>query len=97
MEQKQKIKKTPITYSYERYKDTVKRCVKRYQKQNREKLNEYMRDYLKNEEKHKRHLESMKRYRAKKKAQSMRAKESEDDEYMKKLLNQYKLKKAGKN
>ena len=92
-----KTKKQPITYSYERYKETVKRCVKRYQKQHREKLNEYMKDYLKDEDKHQKHLESMKRYRAKKKAESMRAKESEDEIYMKKLLNQYKLKQAGKN
>ena len=92
-----KTKKQPITYSYERYKETVKRCVKRYQKQHREKLNEYMRDYLKDDLKHKKHLESMKRYRAKKKAESMRAKESEDEKYMAKLLSQYKLKQAGKN
>ena len=92
-----KTKKQPITYSYERYKDTVKRCVKRYQKNNREKLNQYMKDYLKDQDRHQRHLESMKRYRAKKKAERLAKEKDDDNEYMAKLLNQYKLKKAGKN
>jgi len=55
------------TYSYDKYKETVKRCVAKYQKENRPKLNEYMRNYLSDPEKKKKHYESIKKYRAKKK------------------------------
>ena len=55
------------TYSYDKYKETVKRCVSKYQKENRDKLNLYMRNYLSDPEKKKKHYESIKRYRAKKK------------------------------
>ena len=38
-------------YSYDKYKETVKRCVYKYQRENRPKLNEYMREYYKDPEK----------------------------------------------
>jgi hypothetical protein len=66
------IKREDYGYSYNKYKETVKKSVSKYQKEHRPKLNEYMREYLKDPEKRAKHLDSMRRYRARKKAQKQK-------------------------
>jgi hypothetical protein len=60
---------------YQRYRETVKKCVSIYQKKNRPKLNEYMRNYYTDPEKREKQRECMRRYRAKKKREKELEKE----------------------
>jgi hypothetical protein len=60
---------------YEKYKETVKRCVSIYQKNNRNKMNEYMRNYYTDPEKKKKQQEYMKRYRQRKREEKKLEKE----------------------
>jgi hypothetical protein len=78
-------------YSYDKYKETVKRCVYKYQRENRPKLNEYMRNYFQDPEKKRKHYESVKRYRAKKREQKKKLKEEEE---RKRITQRYLIKKA---
>jgi len=78
-------------YSYDKYKETVKRCVYKYQRENRPKLNEYMREYYKDPEKKRKHYESVKRYRAKKREQKKKLKEEEE---RKRITQRYLIKKS---
>ncbi len=80
-------KREPITYSYDRYKETVKKCVSRYQKRNRPKLNEYMKEYLSDPQNRERHKIAMKKYRAKKKKEKL--KKLKDEEDLQKLIKTY--------
>ncbi len=72
------VKKDDNGYSYNKYKETVKRCVYKYQRENRPKLNEYMRNYYSDPEKKRKHYESVKRYRAKKREEKKKLKEKEE-------------------
>ena len=84
-------KKEDYGYSYDKYKETVKRCVYKYQKENRPKLNKYMREYYKDPEKKRKHYESVKRYRAKKREQKKKLKEKEErDKIVKRYIDSKK-------
>jgi len=86
-----KVKNEDYGYSYTKYKETVKKCVAKYQKENRPKLNEYMRNYYSDPEKKRKHYESVKKYRAKKRLEKKKKKEQEErDKIIKRYIDSKK-------